>query len=59
MGPVKLRVSTRQQEYFPGDIIEGTVDVEVCTVSLHSNEETTLSLLYVHSTGMVFVGVRV
>ena len=33
MGPVKLKVSIRQQEYYPGSVVEGTVDVEVCTVS--------------------------
>jgi len=33
MGPVKLKVSTEQQEYYPGSVVDGIVTVEVATVS--------------------------
>lgn len=32
MGPIKLKVSTNQPEYFAGSVVEGNVSVEVCTV---------------------------
>ncbi|CBJ32135.1 hypothetical protein Esi_0309_0042 [Ectocarpus siliculosus] len=50
MGPIKLKVSTLQHQYFAGSVVKGSVEVQVCT---KNNKESSADELKLRLVGHV------
>ncbi|CAN0197654.1 unnamed protein product [Ectocarpus fasciculatus] len=55
MGPIKLKVSTLQQECFAGSVVQGSVEVQVCT---KNNKESSADGLKLRLVGLVKTAVE-
>ncbi|CAM9575261.1 unnamed protein product [Ectocarpus sp. 13 AM-2016] len=55
MSPIKLKVSTPQHKYFAGNVVQGSVEVQVCT---KNNKESSADELKLQLVGHVKTAVE-